>query len=214
MQAYGILGCFRFLAGYYFLVLTERQFVGSICGGCPLTASSSVSSLCQVVCSTTVNNRWQFPTSTFFIHNTLSSAADSALVPSTQTLLILRQVEPTELERTISHDAIMQADAGHGLFEVKNVELIPLANGNMKGSGREHAAERRYRKLITSGLDLSKDFLVSYSYSLCHTLQANLTKPPSDMFGSRFVWNEYLTRAFRHKVLHCRYMNMCPILSA
>lgn len=119
-KAYGILGCFRFLAGYYFLVLTERQFVGSICG--------------------------------------------------------------------------------HGLFEVKNVELIPLANGNMKGSGREHAAERRYRKLITSGLDLSKDFLVSYSYSLCHTLQANLTKAPSDMFGSRFVWNEYLTRAFRHKV--------------
>ena len=32
LQAYGILGCFRFLAGYYFLVLTERQFVGSICG--------------------------------------------------------------------------------------------------------------------------------------------------------------------------------------
>ena len=32
VQAYGILGCFRFLAGYYFLVLTERQFVGSICG--------------------------------------------------------------------------------------------------------------------------------------------------------------------------------------
>lgn len=95
----------------------------------------------------------------------------------------------------------MRAHAGHGLFEVKNVELIPLANGNMKGSGREQGAERRYRKLITSGLDLSKDFLVSYSYRLCHTLQANLTKPPTDMFGSRFVWNEYLTRAFRPKVL-------------
>lgn len=94
----------------------------------------------------------------------------------------------------------MKPCAGHGLFEVKSVELIPLANGNMKGSGREQAAERRYRKLITSGLDLSKDFLVSYSYRLCHTLQANLTKPPTDMFSSRFVWNEYLTRKFRPKV--------------
>lgn len=98
--------------------------------------------------------------------------------------------------------------AGHGLFEVKNVELIPLANGNMKGSGREQAAERRYRKLITSGLDLSKDFLVSYSYRLCHTLQANLTKPPTDMFDSRFVWNEYLTRAFRPKV-HASTLHAC-----
>jgi hypothetical protein len=90
--------------------------------------------------------------------------------------------------------------AGHGLFEVKNVELIPLAHGNMKASGREQGAEKRYRRLITSGLDLSKDFLVSYSYRLCHTLQANLTKPPSDPFASRFVWNEYLTRVFRPMV--------------
>lgn len=31
-QAYGILGCFRFLEGYYLLLLTEREYIGSICG--------------------------------------------------------------------------------------------------------------------------------------------------------------------------------------
>lgn len=91
-------------------------------------------------------------------------------------------------------------NAGHGLFAVKDVQLIPLPHGHTRASGREQQAERRYRKLITSGLDLSKDFLVSYSYNLCHTLQTNLTKPLSDPFDSRFVWNEYLTRDFRPKV--------------
>lgn len=90
--------------------------------------------------------------------------------------------------------------AGHGLFAVKDVQLIPLPHGHTRASGREQQAERRYRKLITSGLDLSKDFLVSYSYNLCHTVQTNLTKPLSDPFDSRFVWNEYLTRDFRPKV--------------
>lgn len=83
---------------------------------------------------------------------------------------------------------------------MKDVQLIPLPHGHTRASGREQQAERRYRKLITSGLDLSKDFLVSYSYNLCHTLQTNLTRPLSDPFDSRFVWNEYLTRDFRPKV--------------
>jgi hypothetical protein len=80
------------------------------------------------------------------------------------------------------------------------VQLIPLLHGGSKAAKREEAAERRYRRLLTSGLDLSKDFAVSYSYNLCHTLQTNLTKPPSDPFDSRFVWNEYLTQNFRRLV--------------
>ena len=31
-QGYGILGCFRLLSGYLFLVCTERGYGGSICG--------------------------------------------------------------------------------------------------------------------------------------------------------------------------------------
>lgn len=153
LQAYGILGCFRFLAGYYLLVLTARQFVGSICGA----------------------------------YNRIGvqhSPQKSIYKPD-----------------CLFNSDVLTATAGHGLFAVKDVQLIPLPHCHTRASGREQQAERRYRKLIKSGLDLSKDFLVSYSYNLCHSLQTNLTKPLSDPFDSRFVWNEYLTRDFRPKVL-------------
>lgn len=61
--------------------------------------------------------------------------------------------------------------------------------------GRETAAEKRYRKLLLSGLELNKDFYFSYTYNLARTLQANLTADaPADPFDSMFVWNEYLGR--------------------
>ena len=61
--------------------------------------------------------------------------------------------------------------------------------------GRETAAEKRYRKLLLSGLELNKDFYFSYTYNLARTLQANLTaEAPADPFDSMFVWNEYLSR--------------------
>ena len=61
--------------------------------------------------------------------------------------------------------------------------------------GRETAAEKRYRKLLLSGLELNKDFYFSYTYNLATTLQANLTaEAPADPFDSMFVWNEYLSR--------------------
>lgn len=31
-QAYGIIGCFRFLEGYYLLLVSQRRYEGSICG--------------------------------------------------------------------------------------------------------------------------------------------------------------------------------------
>lgn len=100
--------------------------------------------------------------------------------------------------------------AGHGLYDINDVQLIPLLQGGPKATaGRDMAAERRYRRLLTSGLDLSKDFSVSYSYSLCHTLQTNLTQPPSDAFESRFVWNEYLTQDFRELARPCRHFAPC-----
>lgn len=61
--------------------------------------------------------------------------------------------------------------------------------------GRETAAEKRYRKLLLSGLELNKDFYFSYTYNLARTLQANLTtNAPADLFDSMFVWNEFLSR--------------------
>lgn len=106
--------------------------------------------------------------------------------------------------------------------------------------GRETAAEKRYRKLLLSGLELNKDFYFSYTYNLARTLQANLTaEAPADPFDSMFVWNEYLsryeachfsqccvdsrgqqssartTRDSMHSVLfHCCYMGMPSLLLA
>lgn len=63
--------------------------------------------------------------------------------------------------------------------------------------GRETLAEKRYRKLLLSGLELNKDFYFSYTYNLARTLQANLTTDaPEDPFDSMFVWNEFLSRCF------------------
>ena len=58
------------------------------------------------------------------------------------------------------------------------------------------AAEKRYRRILLSGVELNKDFYFSYTYNLGQTLQASLTaEQPRDCFESRFVWNEYLSRS-------------------
>ena len=46
-----------------------------------------------------------------------------------------------------------------------------------------------------AGIELSKDFLWSYTWPLWRTVQANMSAdPPASAFDSMFVWNEYLTR--------------------
>lgn len=60
---------------------------------------------------------------------------------------------------------------------------------------RESNEEKRYRKLLLSGMDLSKDFIFSYTYCLSRTLQTNLTSTSTKgTFDSMFVWNDFLTR--------------------
>ena len=89
--------------------------------------------------------------------------------------------------------------AGHAFWEIRDVQLIPVAVA--AGGGREAAAqEARYRRLLITGMELSRNFALAYTYDLCATLQANVTQPLADPFASRFVWNEYLTRDFRSLV--------------
>eukprot|EP00210_Caulerpa_lentillifera_P008438 g8050.t1 len=111
-EAFGILGCFRFLEGYYLFLITKRKPLGSL--------------------------------------------------------------------------------AGHTVYGVADTTLIPLSCTN------ESWSERRYRKLLLSGLDLTKDFFFSYTYNLSYTVQHNLTQQGSfDPFECIYVWNEYLTRDLR-----------------
>lgn len=33
-QAHGVIGCFKFLEGFYLLLVTQRRYQGSVCGKC------------------------------------------------------------------------------------------------------------------------------------------------------------------------------------
>ena len=94
----------------------------------------------------------------------------------------------------------MNAHVVHMNAYVVHMRCIEVCT--MCDQGRETAAEKRYRKLLLSGLELNKYFYFSYTYNLARTLQANVTADaPADPFDSMFVWNEYLSRCKRHMSL-------------
>jgi len=101
------------------------------------------------------------------------------------------------------------------VYGISDVELVPLLHpsvrGERAGSAATAAAEKRYKRLLMSGLDLTKDFYFSYSYDLCATLQANLTAPAANPFASRFAWNEYLTRSLRGQARRMQLTLLCAI---
>jgi SacI homology domain len=85
---------------------------------------------------------------------------------------------------------------GHKVYSIADTALVPLLHPSVAlEGGRETAAEKRYRKLLLTGVDLRTDFFFSYTYCLSRTLQSNLSgQPDSNFFDSMFVWNDYLTR--------------------
>ena len=77
-----------------------------------------------------------------------------------------------------------------------NHHILHLLTARLRDSVQSQA-ERRYRKLLLTGVDFTKDgFFFSHSYNLADTLQANMAKPSSTSapFANMFVWNEFLTR--------------------
>ena len=59
----------------------------------------------------------------------------------------------------------------------------------------------RYKKLLCT-VDLTKDFIFSYSYHVMRSLQKNLcdNKAEELLYETMFVWNEYLTRGIRNNL--------------
>lgn len=49
---------------------------------------------------------------------------------------------------------------------------------------------------VCAAIELSKDFLWSYTWPLWRTVQANMSQQEQtdSAFNSMFVWNEFLTR--------------------
>ncbi|KAK9823645.1 hypothetical protein WJX72_004414 [[Myrmecia] bisecta] len=129
-EAAGVIGCFRFLEGFYLLLITKKRYQGSI--------------------------------------------------------------------------------RGQKVYGISETALVPLCHPGSQGGGFMHAgaaAERRYRKLLLSGMELTKDFFFSYDYDIARTLQANLTAPQAGVkFAGMFVWNEYLTRPLRQTLGNERWV--------
>lgn len=102
--------------------------------------------------------------------------------------------------------------AGHKVYGIAEKGLVQLTRTPRTPgpslSGRDAAAETRYRRLLLTGLDLTKDFYFSYTYNLSQSLQANFARAAlvedvdghrdaDERFTGMFVWNEYLTRPLR-----------------
>lgn len=130
-KAYGVIGCFRFLEGYYLLLVSKRRYMGSICG--------------------------------------------------------------------------------HKVYGIAEKGLVQLTHPAVQAS--ESAAERRYRKLLLTGLDLTKSFFFSYTYCLSRSLQDNFLSSQQqgalgadDTFDNMYVWNEFLTRPLRDALGNTRWL--------
>ena len=100
--------------------------------------------------------------------------------------------------------------AGHKVYGIAEKGLVqltrPARTPGAPHSGRDAAAERRYRRLLLTGMDLTRDFYFSYTYNLSQSLQANFARAahvdggaPDDAerFAGMFVWNEFLSRPLR-----------------
>ena len=91
--------------------------------------------------------------------------------------------------------------AGHTVYGIAETALIPLSGMH------DSWAERRYRKLLLSGVDLTKDFFFSYTYNIYGTVQHNLMhREDANAFDCIYVWNEYLTRDLRTALMDNKWV--------
>ncbi|XP_074288273.1 phosphoinositide phosphatase SAC2-like isoform X2 [Silene latifolia] len=88
----------------------------------------------------------------------------------------------------------------HPIYTIAEYKIIPFAQPTFL-SMDEFERENRYKKLLEL-VDLRKDYYFSYSYPIMHSLQANLShnQTEQDTAGTKFVWNENLTRKIRDKL--------------
>lgn len=176
-QAAGLIGCFRFLEGFYLLLVTQRRYHGTVCGKIALQAV-----FLRVLSKQGVQQNGDI------VGQKVYGIDKTLLVPLVQPSVDIVQGQVSSCSCPIDVTNI-------GLVPFQKAMFLHLDLHHLLCQGRETAAEKRYRKLLLSGLELNKDFYFSYTYNLARTLQANLTvEAPADPFDSMFVWNEYLSR--------------------
>ncbi|XP_075664566.1 phosphoinositide phosphatase SAC2-like isoform X1 [Castanea sativa] len=93
------------------------------------------------------------------------------------------------------------AICGHTIYSIAKSEIIPIPNSTVRSEMANSKNENRYKKLLCT-MDLTKDFIFSYSYHVMRSLQKNLcdNKAEELLYDTMFVWNEYLTRGIRNNL--------------
>ncbi|XP_030968163.1 phosphoinositide phosphatase SAC2-like isoform X3 [Quercus lobata] len=93
------------------------------------------------------------------------------------------------------------AICGHAIYSIAKSEIIPIPNSTVQSEMANSKNENRYKKLLCT-VDLTKDFVFSYSYHVMRSLQKNLcdNKAEELLYETMFVWNEYLTRGIRNNL--------------
>lgn len=87
---------------------------------------------------------------------------------------------------------------GHAIYAVSKSKMIPIPHSTVRSNLDNSKKENRYKKLLSS-IDITKDFVFSYSYHIMHTLQKNLCGDDTKLvpYETMFVWNAFLTREIR-----------------
>ncbi|CAB4378561.1 unnamed protein product [Rhizophagus irregularis] len=84
---------------------------------------------------------------------------------------------------------------GHYIYHIDETVLKPIAQGTKpEKNSSKNSDEQRYINIFNN-VDLTKNFYFSYTYDITHTLQHNMTRPPSRRnfsYNEMFVWNSYL----------------------
>ncbi|KAL5225871.1 hypothetical protein ABZP36_012510 [Zizania latifolia] len=88
---------------------------------------------------------------------------------------------------------------GHPVYQVTRTAMIELSNSKSRANFLSSKDEDRYKKLLQT-IDLRKDFFFSHSYNIMRSFQKNFNDPQEgrDLYGTMFVWNEFLTRGIRN----------------
>lgn len=111
----------------------------------------------------------------------------------------------------ITKRSIVAQLGGHYVYHIEDTKLLSLTPSGSPPKPARSADEARYQSILNS-LEINKTFYFSNTYDITHTLQYNLTTPPTQShaflgrFQEMFVWNHFLLdTAFGRLKGHARW---------
>jgi len=213
-KAYGIVGFIRFLNCYYLTLITKRAKVGSIGGNGIYSIKSTETYQIRsseddpkyqksstVTVNNSVNNSDRSERErTTSSDSQISSASDASKANASKANA--SKANASKANASTSAASNSAAMSGQSASLDAGSVLVSMWNKGKRsvGLGRDdrEIAELRYQGLFQF-IDLTKNFLFSYTYDLTNSLQHNMlsmmTKPfPPPPFKDMYAWNFFQTR--------------------